>query len=167
MSEFRSGIGYDSHRIASGGTMLLGGVVVADGIHLSGHSDGDAVSHALTDALLGAVGFPGDIGSLFSDTDPANKGLDSIEMLGAAMDILRERRFVVVNADVTVITEHPKVGKHRDAIRESLARVLGVSTDSVGFKGKTNEGMGWIGRGEGLACIVVVSISRETDAGAT
>jgi len=147
--------------------MLLGGVAVAEGMHLAGHSDGDAVAHALTDALLGAAGFPGDIGSLFPDTDPANKGRDSIEMLAAAVEKLRERQFVVVNVDVTVITEQPKISKHRDAIRKSLSFVLGIPEDSIGFKGKTNEGLGWIGRGEGLACIAVASITREADAGAT
>jgi 2-C-methyl-D-erythritol 2,4-cyclodiphosphate synthase len=144
--------------------MLLGGVAVAEGMHLAGHSDGDAVAHALTDALLGAAGFAEDIGSLFPNTDPANKDRDSIEMLGAAVARLAERRFVVVNVDVTVITEHPRISRHRDAIRASLGQVLGISGDSIGFKGKTNEGMGWIGRGEGLACIAVVTITRKADA---
>ena len=160
-AEFRSGIGYDSHRFAAGGKMLLGGVEVASGIHLIGHSDGDAVAHALTDALLGAAGSDEDIGSLFPNTDPANKGRDSMEMLGHAVEIVRQRNCVVINADVTVVTEHPRVGKFRDAIRESLAAVLGVTKTDVGFKGKTNEAMGWIGRGEGLACIAVVTIALE------
>jgi 2-C-methyl-D-erythritol 2,4-cyclodiphosphate synthase len=161
---FRTGIGYDSHRFAEGGSMLLGGVEVASGIHLSGHSDGDAVAHALTDALLGAAGFAGDIGSLFPDTDAANKGRDSIGMLGAAVGHVTRAGYAVMNADITVVTEQPKVAKHRDAIRQSLAAVLGVEKDSIGFKGKTNEGMGWIGRGEGLACIAVVMIARKAGA---
>lgn len=164
-AEFRTGIGYDSHRFAAGGHMLLGGVEVAKGIHLIGHSDGDAVAHALTDALLGAAGVQDDVGSLFPDTDPANKGRDSMEMLGFAVQQIWDRSFVVINADVTVITEHPRIAKKREAIRTSIAAVLGVTPDCVGIKGKSNEGMGWIGRGEGLACIAVVSIALEVESG--
>ena len=162
-AEFRTGIGYDSHRFAPGGKMFLGGVEVASAIHLTGHSDGDAVAHALTDALLGAAGSDQDIGTFFPDTDPANKGRDSMEMLGHAVEYVWQRSCVVINADVTVVTEHPKVSKFRDAIRESLAAVLGVTKTDVGFKGKSNEGMGWIGRGEGLACIAVVTIALELE----
>ena len=162
-AEFRTGIGYDSHRFAPGGKMFLGGVEVASAIHLTGHSDGDAVAHALTDALLGAAGSDQDIGTFFPDTDPANKGRDSMEMLGHAVEYVWQRNCVVINADVTVVTEHPKVSKFRDAIRESLAAVLGVTKTDVGFKGKSNEGMGWIGRGEGLACIAVVTIALELE----
>lgn len=146
--------------------MTLGGIEVANGIHLVGHSDGDAVAHALTDALLGAAGSTEDIGSLFPNTDPANKGRDSMEMLGHAVELVWQRNCVVINADVTIVTEHPRVSKFRDQIRESLAAVLGVTVTDVGFKGKTNEGMGWIGRGEGLACIAVVTIALEANAGA-
>jgi 2-C-methyl-D-erythritol 2,4-cyclodiphosphate synthase len=141
--------------------MFLGGIEVANGIHLVGHSDGDAVAHALTDALLGAAGSEEDIGSLFPNTDPANKGRDSMEMLGHAVELVWKRHCIVINADVTIVTEHPRVSKFRDDIRESLAAVLGVTRSDVGFKGKTNEGMGWIGRGEGLACIAVVTIALE------
>lgn len=165
-AEFRTGIGYDSHRFAAGGKMLLGGVEVASGIHLLGHSDGDAVAHALTDALLGAAGCADDIGSLFPASDPANKGRDSMEMLAVAVEKVWERNCVVINADVTIVTEHPRVAKHREAIRESLAAILGVTVADVGFKGKTNEGMGWIGRGEGLACMAVVTIALEAGSGA-
>lgn len=161
--EFRTGIGYDSHRFAAGGKMLLGGVEVASAIHLTGHSDGDAVAHALTDALLGAAGSEEDIGSLFPDTDPENKGRDSMEMLGYAAERVWERGYVVINCDITVVTEHPRIAKHRDAIRESIAAVLGVRKEDVGLKGKTNEGMGWIGRGEGLACIAVVTIALQAE----
>jgi len=165
-AEFRTGIGYDSHRFAAGGRMFLGGIEVANGIHLIGHSDGDAVAHALTDALLGAAGSEHDIGSLFPDTDPANKGRDSMEMLGQAVELVWQRNCVVINADVTIVTEHPRVSRFREEIRESLAAVLGVTRNDVGFKGKTNEGMGWIGRGEGLACMAVVTIALEANAGA-
>src|SRR5688572_5557425 len=119
----RTGTGYHSHRVANGGRMVLGAVEVEAGMHLVGHSDGDAVAHALTDAIRGAAA-AGDIGEMFPDSDPANKGRDSMEMLGAAVARVRERGFVVVNADVTVITERPKISSHREAIRSSLAAVL-------------------------------------------
>jgi len=158
---FRTGIGYDSHRFADEGRMLLGGVEVAHDIHLAGHSDGDAIAHALTDAVLGAAA-AGDIGEMFPDTDPANRDRDSMEMLRAAISRVRESGFEVVNADVTVITEQPKIAKFRNAIRESLAKSLGVAIEDVSVKGKTNEGMGWIGREEGLACIAVATIAPLT-----
>jgi 2-C-methyl-D-erythritol 2,4-cyclodiphosphate synthase len=142
--------------------MLLGGVNVADGIHLAGHSDGDAVAHALTDAILGAAA-AGDIGDMFPDTDPANKNRDSMEMLSLALDRVRSRGFGLVNVDVTVITEQPKIGRHRDAIRARLAHVLGVGVEDVGIKAKTNEGMGWIGSGEGLACIAIATLHPGTN----
>lgn len=145
--------------------MLLGGIEVSTDAHLVGHSDGDAIAHALTDAILGAAA-AGDIGSMFPDTDPANKDRDSLGMLESAVEVLRSRGFSVVNVDVTVICERPKIGPHREAIRARIARSLGVSTDAVSVKGKTNEGMGWIGRGEGLACIAVAAISSSSDAGA-
>lgn len=160
----RTGVGYDSHRIAAGGRMLLGGVEVAAGMHLTGHSDGDAVAHALTDALLGAAA-RGDIGGMFPDTDPANRGRDSMEMLGSAVAIVKSAGYVVVNVDVTVIAENPKIGPHRDAIRASLSRVLGIDTQAVSVKGKTNEGMGWIGSGEGLACIAIATIEGSSATG--
>lgn len=137
--------------------MLLGGVEVATGIHLAGHSDGDAVAHAVTDAILGAAG-AGDIGAMFPDTDPANLDRDSMEMLAAAVARIHAAGFTVGNADITVITEQPKIAVFREAIRARLAEVLRVPADAVSIKGKTNEGMGWIGRGEGLACIAVAAI---------
>ena len=138
--------------------MLLAGVEVARDIHLAGHSDGDAVAHALTDAILGAAA-AGDIGEMFPDSDPANRNRDSMEMLRAAVGRVRESGFVIVNADITVITEQPKIAQFRDAMRESIAKSLGVSATEVSIKGKTNEGMGWIGREEGLACIAVATIA--------
>ena len=161
----RTGIGYDSHRIAPGGRMLLGGVEVSPDFHLVAHSDGDAVAHALTDAILGAAA-AGDIGSMFPDTDPENRNRDSIEMLESAVRAVKSRGFRIVNVDVTVVCERPKIGAHRDAIRQRLAASLGIGDDSVSVKGKTNEGMGWIGSGEGLACIAVAAISSNSDAGA-
>ena len=142
--------------------MLLGGVEVATGLHLAGHSDGDAVAHALTDALLGAAA-AGDIGAMFPDTDPANEGRDSIEMLKAAVTVIEAMGYAFSNADVTVITERPKIGPHRDSIRQSLAAALGVGPERISVKGKTNEGMGWIGSGEGLACIAVATITSDSE----
>lgn len=155
----RVGIGYDSHRFGEGGPMRLGGIDVPADMHCAGHSDGDAICHAVTDAVLGAAGL-GDIGELFPDTDVANKGKDSIDMLAAAVSRLHERGWVIGNVDVTVVAEQPKIGPHRAAMRERLAAALGVASDEVFIKGKTNERMGWIGRGEGLAVIATATVLR-------
>ncbi len=153
----RTGIGYDSHRFAAGGPIILGGVRIPSEVRLVGHSDGDAIAHAVTDAVLGAVA-AGDIGEMFADTDPANRGRDSIEMLRAAVERVRRRGWVVGNVDVTVIAERPKIGPHRDAIRAALSAALAVSADDVSVKGKTNEHMGFVGREEGLACIAIATL---------
>jgi 2-C-methyl-D-erythritol 2,4-cyclodiphosphate synthase len=155
----RSGIGYDSHRFASGGPLRLGGVDIPGDVHLTGHSDGDAVAHAVTDALLGAAA-AGDIGEMFSDRDPANRGRDSIEMLRSAVARITALGWSVANADVSVVAERPRIAEHRDAMRAAIANALGLQLGDVSVKGKTNEGMGWVGRGEGLACIAVVTLSR-------
>ena len=155
----RVGIGYDSHRFDATGPLILGGVKIPYDKHLHGHSDGDAVCHAVTDAILGAAG-AGDIGAMFSDKDPANAGKDSIEMLAAAVTRVQGAGYRVHNVDVTVVAEAPKIGPHRAAMCERLAAALGVKPDAVSVKGKTNEGMGWIGRGEGIAVIAVASVER-------
>lgn len=155
----RVGIGYDSHRFAPGGPMVLGGLRIPSDVHCAGHSDGDAICHAVADAVLGAAG-AGDIGGLFPDTDPDNAGRDSMEMLGMAVAVVRSRGYRVLNADVTVIAESPKIGPHRDAMCGALALVLGISGADVSVKGKTNEGMGWIGAGEGLAVIAVATVTH-------
>lgn len=160
--ESRVGIGYDSHRFAPPGPLVLGGVRIPGDVHLKGHSDGDAVAHAVTDAILGAAVL-GDIGEMFSDGDLANAGRDSIEMLSAAVDRVETAGWRVVNVDVSVVAEQPKISPHRNAMRSRLAAALGVPEDSVSVKGKTNEGMGWIGRGEGIACIAVAIISRASN----
>jgi 2-C-methyl-D-erythritol 2,4-cyclodiphosphate synthase len=155
----RSGIGYDSHRFVPGGPLRLGGVEIPADVHLSGHSDGDAVAHAITDAVLGAAA-AGDIGEMFSDRDPANRGRDSLEMLRAAVTRVRALGWSVANADVSVVAERPRIAEHREAMRSVLAHALGLELGAVSVKGKTNEGMGWVGRGEGLACIAVVTLAR-------
>lgn len=155
----RTGIGFDSHRFAPGGPMRLGGVDIPADFHCDGHSDGDAICHAVTDALLGAVGF-GDIGEMFPDTDVANKNGDSILMLQAAYVRLTTAGWQVGNIDITVITQQPKIGPQRPAIRARLSASLGITVEQVSVKGKTNEGMGWIGRGEGLAVMAVATVVR-------
>jgi 2-C-methyl-D-erythritol 2,4-cyclodiphosphate synthase len=154
----RVGIGYDSHKFGEGGPLRLAGVDIPFDRHLVGHSDGDAIAHAVTDAVLGAAAL-GDIGELFSDRDPANRGRDSLEMLGVALGRVRDAGYGVSQVDVTVIVEAPRIAPHRDAMRAALARALGISTAVVSIKGKTNEGMGWIGRGEGIACIAVATLA--------
>ncbi|HEY4216314.1 MAG TPA: 2-C-methyl-D-erythritol 2,4-cyclodiphosphate synthase [Gemmatimonadaceae bacterium] len=161
MTTTRVGIGYDSHRFAPPGPLILGGVPIPSDVHLEGHSDGDAVAHAITDAILGAAAL-GDIGEMFSDRDPANKNKDSLEMLRAAVDRLRAAGWRVHNVDVTIIAEKPRVSSHRELMRMRLAPTLGVDTDAVSVKGKTNEGMGWIGRAEGIACMAVATIAPVT-----
>ncbi len=156
----RVGIGYDSHRFQPGGPVVLGGVRIPSEVSLRGHSDADAVAHAVTDAVLGAAA-AGDIGVLFPDTDPTNKGRDSIQMLRAAVDTVRALGHSVNNVDVTVVGELPKIAPHAAAMRACLATALGVAPEAVSVKGKTNEGMGWIGRGEGIACIAVATLTRE------
>ena len=156
---FRSGIGYDSHRFAPGGPLVLGGVEIPADVHLRGHSDGDAIAHAVTDAVLGAAGL-GDIGSLFPDTDPANAGRDSIEMLILAVGHVEAAGWRVGQIDVVVITETPRIAPHRAAMRERIAGALRCSLEDVSLKGKTNEGMGFVGRGEGLACLATATLYR-------
>jgi 2-C-methyl-D-erythritol 2,4-cyclodiphosphate synthase len=153
----RVGIGYDSHRFAPGGPLVLGGVSIPADVHLHGHSDGDAIAHAVTDAILGAAGL-GDIGALFPDTDAANAGRDSVEMLSAAVGRLRAHGLGVHQVDVTVVAEQPRISQHREAMRSRLAAALEVDALDVSIKGKTNEGMGWVGRREGIACMAVATV---------
>jgi 2-C-methyl-D-erythritol 2,4-cyclodiphosphate synthase len=153
----RVGIGYDSHRFTAGRPLKLGGVLIPSDVGLLGHSDGDAICHAVTDAIMGAIGM-GDIGEMFPNTDPENKGRDSIEMLEVAVRRIAAAGYLVNQVDVTVIAETPKLLPHRDAIRTRLAGALGIESASVSVKGKSNEGMGWIGRKEGLACIAVATL---------
>ena len=155
----RIGIGYDSHRFAPGGPMRLGGVSLPIDFQLVGHSDGDAIAHALTDAVLGAAG-AGDIGEMFSDTDLANRGRDSVEMLRLAVERVHALGWRIANVDVTVVAERPYIGPYRDSMQEALAPALGLEPSAIGIKGKSNERMGWVGRGEGLACIAVALLER-------
>lgn len=162
----RIGTGYDSHRFAEGRPLILGGVHIPDHAGLSGHSDGDAVAHAVIDALLGAAA-AGNVGSHFPPSDNAWKDADSMELLQKAVHILESRNYQVVNVDVTVVCETPKIGPHADAMRQRLGGILRVGPGAVSVKGKTNEGMGWIGRGEGLAVHAVALIDSMGGSDAT
>jgi 2-C-methyl-D-erythritol 2,4-cyclodiphosphate synthase len=155
----RVGIGYDLHRLVEGRPLILGGVRIPHDRGLAGHSDADAVAHAITDAILGAASL-GDIGSLFPDTDARWKDADSLVMLAEAVARLRAAGCTVSHVDVVVIAERPKIGPYRDRMREVLAGVLGVGPDDVSVKGKTNEGVGAIGRGEALAVHAVALVCR-------
>jgi 2-C-methyl-D-erythritol 2,4-cyclodiphosphate synthase len=158
----RVGTGYDSHRFSASRPLVLGGISISDAPGLSGHSDGDAVLHALTDALLGAASL-GSIGERFSDDDPSYAGVDSARLVAEAMASLGESGFHVVNADITVIAELPRIQPHARAMEKRIAELLGVGERDVCVKGKTNEGMGWIGREEGIAVIAAVLLDRHNE----
>ena len=158
-NQSRVGIGYDSHRFDRSRALILGGVKIPGFPGLLGHSDGDAVCHALTDAILGAAG-AGDIGGMFPDSAEANRGRDSIEILALAVKKVAEAGLRVVQVDVVVVTEAPKIGPYRAAMQKRLSGALGIPSADVSVKGKSNEGMGWIGRGEGLACTAVATLAR-------
>lgn len=157
----RVGIGYDSHRFADAPSpprpLILGGVEIPHPRSLAGHSDADAVAHALTDALLGAAGL-GDIGALFPDSDPRWRDANSLQLLAQAHAQLIAAGHRFVQADITIILERPKLAPHVAAMRERLAGALGAAPGAVSVKAKTNEGMGWIGKGEGVAVIAVAVV---------
>ena len=157
--EFRSGIGYDLHRLAEGRKLILGGVEIPAEKGLVGHSDGDILLHAVTDALLGAAAL-GDIGQHFPPSDRRWRDADSAVFLRHARRLVEESAWRLVNVDAVIVLEKPKLGPFRDAIRESLADKLGVSTDRVSVKAKTAEGLGPIGQGEAAEAHVVVLVSR-------
>jgi 2-C-methyl-D-erythritol 2,4-cyclodiphosphate synthase len=148
------GIGYDSHRFAEGRRLVLGGVEVDHPRGLAGHSDADVLTHAVIDALLGAAG-KGDIGTLFPDDDEVWRDADSIDLLRTAVGTIAGR---IVNVDATLICEEPRIGPFRAEMERILA---GATSARVSVKATTNEGMGWIGRGEGIACMAVASVDSE------
>ena len=155
----RVGLGYDSHRFDPDCPCILGGVTIPDHPGLTGHSDGDAVCHAVIDAILGATAL-GDVGSHFPPTDEQYRGADSMELLRRAVDVLEGENWQVVNVDVTIVCETPKIGPVRDAIRANLGAALRVGPEFVSVKGKTNEKMGWTGSGEGLMVHAVALVDR-------
>ena len=155
---FRVGVGYDSHRFAADGRpLVIAGVRMPGDARVDAHSDGDVAAHAVTDAVLGAAAL-GDIGELFPNTDPANAGRDSIEMLRLAAARVREAGWRVANADVAVVAERHKVGPHRAAMQARVAEILGLSPTSVSIKATTTEKLGFTGRGEGIAAQAVATI---------
>jgi 2-C-methyl-D-erythritol 4-phosphate cytidylyltransferase/2-C-methyl-D-erythritol 2,4-cyclodiphosphate synthase len=158
----RVGIGYDLHRLVDGRPLVLGGVTVPSERGALGHSDADVVCHAATDAILGAAR-AGDIGQHYPDTDPRWKGASSIALLKEVAALVRGRGLAVENVDVVVILERPKIGPHRDAIQARLAEALGVDGSRVSVKGKTNEGVDAVGRGEAIAAHAVALLTRVTD----
>ena len=159
MSAVTTGIGWDSHRLVEGRPLILGGVTIPAERGLAGHSDADVLAHAVIDALLGAGGL-GDIGEHFPDTDARWAGADSLALLRAVVALVGERGLGVVHVDATVVMELPKLGPHKAAIRDSLAAALGVGADRVNVKATTGEGMGFVGRGEGVAALAVATLAR-------
>lgn len=153
----RFGLGYDSHTFGAKRPLILGGVTIPHDSGLVGHSDGDAVAHAVSDALLGAAAM-GDIGRLFPDTDERWKDANSMQMLGEVKRRIVAASYVIVNVDVTVVTEAPKLAPHAEAMRGNLAAVLGVPTGAVSVKAKTNEQMDDVGAGKGLQVFAIASL---------
>jgi 2-C-methyl-D-erythritol 2,4-cyclodiphosphate synthase len=157
----RVGIGYDIHRFENGRRLLLGGVEIAGETGLAGHSDADGLLHAIIDALLGAAGL-GDIGTHFPPSDPKWKDAKSLDLLTRSLALIGEVGFTIVNVDATLIAERPRLAEHIPAIRECIASAIGIGVDGVNVKATTHEGLGALGRGEGIAAMAVVLL-READ----
>jgi 2-C-methyl-D-erythritol 2,4-cyclodiphosphate synthase len=153
----RAGIGYDLHRLEEGRKLILGGVEVPFHKGSAGHSDGDALAHAICDALLGAAGL-GDIGAHFPDTDPQWKDVSSLRFLERVRDLLVEQRLRISHIDAVVITEKPRLGPYFPAMREALAKSLAISASTINLKAKTNEGVDAIGQGEAIAAQAIVTL---------
>lgn len=158
-SELRIGLGIDAHALAEGVPLVLGGVEIEHTRGLAGHSDGDVIAHALTDALLGAAGLA-DIGALFPSDDDAYRGADSLVLLTEAYRHVREAGFSLVNADCVLIGQEPRIASYRDAMGARLAGALGVAPDRIGVRATTTDHLGFAGRGEGLAAQAVALLER-------
>jgi 2-C-methyl-D-erythritol 4-phosphate cytidylyltransferase/2-C-methyl-D-erythritol 2,4-cyclodiphosphate synthase len=161
----RIGTGYDLHRLVEGRPLVIGGVVVPHDRGALGHSDADVVCHAMTDAILGAASL-GDIGRHFPDSDPRWKDASSLDLLGRAVALVAARGYAVVNVDATVVLERPKIKDHVDAMRSAVAAALGIDPAQVGIKGKTNEGVDAVGRGEAIAAHAVALLDQRAEPGA-
>ncbi|MFO7534792.1 MAG: 2-C-methyl-D-erythritol 2,4-cyclodiphosphate synthase [Kiritimatiellia bacterium] len=155
----RTGIGFDIHRLAEGRKLVLGGVTIPHPVGLEGHSDADAVCHALMDALLGAVA-AGDIGQHFPNTDPRWKNADSLEMLAIVAGLVRARGYEIANTDAMVMAEAPRLAPHIGLMRERLAAAMGIQPDQVSVKAGTHEKLGAIGRGEGIGALATAALYR-------
>ena len=160
MSTTRCGIGYDIHRLGQNRKLILGGVEIPYLLGLEGHSDADVLSHAITDALLGAI-CAGDIGQHFPDTDESIRGISSIEILKRVTKILADKKARIVNIDATVIAEAPKIAPQIPAMRKAVAAAIGVSDSQVSIKATTNERLGPIGRGEGISAMAVATVEQD------
>ena len=161
----RVGIGHDTHRLAAGRPLLLGGLAIPHPRGLVGHTDADVVLHAITDALLGAAGL-GDIGDVYPDTDPAYRGADSSRFVRETLARLSQNEWRIVNLDVIIFAQEPKLGPIKAEIRRNLAHLLGLDVGAVNVKAKTGEGVGAIGRAEAIGCQAVVLINQTGPAGA-
>lgn len=155
----RIGLGFDTHRLGNGGPLRVGGVDLPAEVHAIGHSDADVLLHAITDAMLGSVSEP-DIGRLFPDTDPANRGRDSADFLREALVRLRHHGMEIVNLDCVILAERPKMAPHIDAMKEKIGGYLDLTPDRIGIKAKTGEGIGMVGHGEAIAARVVVLVAK-------
>ena len=157
--QFRIGQGFDVHRFRRGRKLILGGVELPSPTGLLGHSDADVVLHSVINALLGAMG-EGDIGTHFPDTDSRYKGISSVKLLKVVLAIMRRKRFKIVNIDVTLIAQRPKLSPHYSAMRKSVAGLLKLAERDVSIKASTTEKLGWIGKGQGMAGSAVVLLTR-------
>jgi 2-C-methyl-D-erythritol 2,4-cyclodiphosphate synthase len=157
---FACGIGYDVHRFLAGRPLVLGGVTIPHPFGLEGHSDADVLCHAIADALLGAAG-EADIGHFFPNTDESIRGLSSIVIVQTVRERLAEMGSVIVNVDATLVAEAPKIAPYLNAMKINLAEALAVAGSRVGIKATTNEGLGFVGRGEGIAALAVAAIERQ------
>lgn len=155
----RIGHGYDVHAFCEGRPLILGGVRIPYEFGLAGHSDADVLAHAVADAVLGAAR-AGDIGQLFPDTDPAYEGADSLVLLAQVARLVREQGFEIVDVDATVAAQAPKLAPHRDAMRQNLARALGLDVEHVGVKATTTEHLGFVGRKEGIEATAVALLEK-------
>ncbi len=162
--ETRVGIGYDVHQLAAGRALVLGGVRIPAERGLLGHSDADVALHAIMDAILGAAAL-GDIGEHFPPGDPSYHGIDSRELLVRVRELVTGAGWTVVNIDCTIVAERPKIMPHAAAMRDAIGAALGIAPDRVGIKATTNEGIGFIGREEGIAAMAVAALSRRSEVG--
>jgi len=159
MLKIRSGIGYDIHAIAQGNGLVIGGVQISNTLKFVAHSDGDVLIHALIDSLLGAIGEK-DIGEMFPDTDPRFKNIKSTILLEKTTELLKQKKFEIVNIDSVLIAENPKISPFKTQIRENIAQILGIPDDDFNFKAKTKEKMDAVGRGEAIECYCITMVRQ-------
>ena len=159
---FRIGFGYDVHRLIEGRPLILGGVEIPHSLGLDGHSDADVLTHAVIDAIIGALGV-GDIGQHFPDTDPVYKGVSSLLLLKTTTDLMHGKGFQLNNLDATVVAQAPKLAPYLNTMRENFAKTLAAPTDRINIKATTSERLGFCGKGEGMEAFAVVSIAKKSN----